>query len=193
MIYKKEEGIKNMRKNHIAFIDFEMNTNGDMDKNDLEIIEYAFIKYDINTGEEVARCIGFTRPISVNHIFSFATYLTGITDDKLDNASTFKDMLDRYTWFTKDCQKIYYWGDIDKLCLINSIVKMDIRYSYPIKQTLKKMHNFQQEVKGAHSPRHNTSLLNVAKQLDLLDDKAKQEHRATPDAELLAKVYFAIR
>lgn len=169
---------------NIAFIDFEMNSNGDMDKKDLEIIEFAIVICNKN-GKEINKKSFFVKPF--NKICDFTTFLTGITQEDMKKAITFKQMIKKINSLVKTCDYIYCWGDTDKYCLKINSNKYDINNNIFF-NIYNKIVDLQKNINHKLKINKNISLLEAANKFNI--EEKENSHRALPDALLLKKIYF---
>lgn len=173
---------------HKAFIDFEMNTNGDMTKDELNIIEMAVVVTN-NKGEIIRSENIFVEPLDYSNIYAYTTFLTGITNKDMVNAVSFNEMVKHLREMTYDCDFIYCWGDVDKYCLKKSIDYKNINKKEN-RLLLNKLTDIQKDINKKIKTRAKSSLKDVAKKLNIVDSNYEPCHRAMPDAILLRNVYF---
>lgn len=172
----------------IAFIDFEMNTNGDMDKDDLEIIEVGLVRLNVvdNVIDKEFESIVF--PITKNRIMEYTTYLTGIKTKDLDKAMDIHKMIGIISFMARDCDYVYCWGEVDMRCLQNCLKKSRHHSSEIEEQFIKKIRNLQEDKilpnkfrkKNLHEWGYENGI--IAKNQTII-------HSALPDAKLLCELY----
>lgn len=185
MLNKKAYELDKTKK-LVAFIDFEMNTNGDMEKDDMDIIEYGLV---ITDGTVYKTYRQFVKPVTTDHLLEYTTFVTGIKKDAFKNLLSFERMTGTISYLTKDCDKIYYWGDSDRECLLNEAYKLSLEKSYKVKNVVHKMTSFEDTyIKN----RRGVSLVKFAKEVKAVGKDYKQQHRALPDAKLLFYIYKEI-
>lgn len=102
--------------------------DGDFQRDNGEIIEIGAIKYRGKT--KIDEFSQFIRPVKHPKLSDFCKKLTTITQDDVDNASLFNDVMRNFEQWIKEGNeelKIYFWscGDYDprqitKECIMNS-------------------------------------------------------------------------
>lgn len=172
--------------NKIAFIDFEMNTNGDMNKNNLEIIEIGIIIADKNKITNSYHSV--VRPISTDKIYEYTTFLTGIETKDIKKSITIHRAMEILHTISNECDSIYCWGDVDCNCLIDCLKKAKHVFKKEDWETIKKIKNLQESSIISHKLKQK-GLHEWAQDIGLIDGRQKIIHRALPDAILLYELY----
>lgn len=156
---------------------FDIETTG-LSKNDCRITEIGAVK--IKNGEITDRFNTFVNPQCP--IPEEIQKLTSITDEMVADAPLIDEALPRFLEFTGDCLLVAHNADFDTGFIRVAAQRLGIDFTNPYLDTLALSRYINPDMK--------------AHKLDILAKHYKLEefhhHRACDDAEILAKIYFAM-
>lgn len=118
------------------YIDFEMNMPSDRSKRDMlntDIIAIGAIQYDTDTGD-IDEFKSLIKPVSNPNIYPHIEELTQITQEDLENASTYEEVMRRFKkWLGifSQIEGIYTFGSLDLTCFNNTDKKSAQKYNHP--------------------------------------------------------------
>jgi DNA polymerase III alpha subunit (gram-positive type) len=183
------------RTEEYIFIDFEMDVN--CDSNPEQIISIGAIKTNKN-GKIIDKFFTYSRLKDKQNLYDYTTYITGITDDMINNQKSFVENIEDLTRFINGNKNIYNWGWSDKKSLIYSQKINENKYN---KKELKKNMNFLYKnlkdyrlfLPKKYKKFQQQNLFKVAKQLKIIEENYIQKHEAYEDAYILKEIFFKIK
>jgi len=130
---KEAEG--SVEKDYFVVIDFEATCfkSRKVSREEMEIIEFAAALVEKDTLDTVAEFNEFVRPVIHPALDDFATELTTITQDQVDNAFTFPTVLKQFVnWLQKypGNKTFASWGSYDKKQLLQDCNTHDVEYPF---------------------------------------------------------------
>lgn len=118
------------------YIDFEMNMPSSKSKRDMleaDIIAIGAIQYDTKTGR-IEEFKSLIKPISNPNIYPHIEELTQITQQDLDYAPTYEEVMRKFKkWLGtfSQIEGIYTFGNLDFTCFNNTDKKSSQKYNHP--------------------------------------------------------------
>ncbi len=118
------------------YIDFEMNMDNSKHKRDLleaDIIAIGAIKYDIES-EQIDEFKSLIKPITTEQIYPHIEELTNITQQDIDKAPNYEDVMRKFKKWLGDYSQIegiYTFGNMDFTCFNNTDKKSSQKYNHP--------------------------------------------------------------
>lgn len=118
------------------YIDFEMNMPSSKNKRDLlnaDIIAIGAIKYDTET-RSIEEFKSLIKPVSNQYIYQHIEELTQISQEDLDKAPTYEDVMRKFKkWLGtfSQIEGIYTFGSLDLTCFNNTDKKSAQKYNHP--------------------------------------------------------------
>lgn len=181
-----------MKKNEKIFIDFEMDTN--CDSKPEQIIEIGAVKVD-NNNKIISKFCKKIKLINKNRLYEYTTFLTGITDEELLHADEFSNVLNDFVNWCEGCERIYNWGNCDKISLIKTFKKIPHPEKKAFKNytfLLKNMLDCREIIPKKHRKYYSMNLFKIAIDLHLINENNVQTHSSVEDAIVLKKIYTEI-
>ncbi|MGL4913167.1 MAG: exonuclease domain-containing protein [Romboutsia sp.] len=118
------------------YIDFEMNMPSSKNKRDIlnaDIIAIGAIQYDTETGS-IEEFKSLIKPVSNQYIYQHIEELTQISQEDLDKAPTYEDVMRKFKkWLGtfSQIEGIYTFGSLDLTCFNNTDKKSAQKYNHP--------------------------------------------------------------
>lgn len=118
------------------YIDFEMNMPSAKSKRDMfeaDIIAIGAIQYDTKTGE-IEKFKSLIKPITNPYIYPHIEELTQITQDELDCAPSYEEVMRKFKkWLGtfSQIEGIYTFGNLDFTCFNNTDKKSSQKFNHP--------------------------------------------------------------
>lgn len=179
--------------NEFIFIDFEMDVN--CDSNPEQIISIGAIKTD-NKGKILDTFFTYSKLRNKKHLYRYTTYLTGITDNDLNNAPYFNENLIKLEKFLQNNKNIYNWGwsDIKSLKKTNRINKTfrNKKINKINNFIIRNMKDYRDFLPKKYRKYKDENLFKIAKELKIIPSEYIQKHEALEDAIILKEIFFNI-
>lgn len=118
------------------YIDFEMNmpnTRSKINTVNTDLIAIGAIQYDTNT-KKLSEFKSLIKPITNSYIYPHIQELTQITNEELNNAPTYEEVMRKFKqWLGEfsEIQGIYTFGNLDLTCFNNTDKISSRKYSHP--------------------------------------------------------------
>ncbi|RDY22671.1 exonuclease [Romboutsia maritimum] len=118
------------------YIDFEMNmpnTRSKINTVNTDLIAIGAIQYDTNT-KKLSKFKSLIKPITNSHIYPHIQELTQITNEELNNAPTYEEVMRKFKqWLGEfsEIQGIYTFGNLDLTCFNNTDKISSRKYNHP--------------------------------------------------------------
>jgi inhibitor of KinA sporulation pathway (predicted exonuclease) len=146
-VFAHHQELENWRRNAVHYdyylvIDLEATCcdSGTIPQGETEIIEIGAVMADARSLQPVDEFGAFVRPVRYPILTEFCTHLTSITQQDVDNASGFPDVLARLIqWASKYPNSVFSsWGEYDRKQLARDCSFHRVRYPFEEHVNLKR-------------------------------------------------------
>jgi len=121
---------------HYLVIDFEATCtdSNEFPRDEMEIVEIGAVLASGDTFQVVSEFQSFVRPVRNPQLTDFCRELTGITQERVDSAPGFLDVLTRFNgWLAEQGEAVFCsWGDYDRHQLTRDCAYHNVEYPFGV-------------------------------------------------------------